>query len=858
MDRHLSADSKATEKAPDQPRHSPDAEKTPEQSHGLVGWLEDNVAKPFVSGTGVLKVASNFTENPISWEPPKSTNKLEWAVQNLSSAGGALLMYVPIGRATSGILGMAGRGLESGLIAGGAAEGLGASAKLFASASAGQILGAGLYDALKKPGEGETRMGNAVGSMAGFSAFELGNRALLPFAGNAIAASGARQYLSTTMGETFTRAAGATATGAGRYLVGGIGGLGSFETTTRANALLTGQENNATSEQRWDAIYSGGFVNFGLPVAQRLATSAVDKTINSASWGRGVPVGRQLGYSHAENPESGFNHPELTKLATQNPLARVKTASDGVTRADVKANTVYVSDSADAGKLAHELTHLKLARQIEPEYLQIGAMVKDARAANSSLDAAEQKFYQLRSYAENEARMSEARVSGNPNAPHGATADGDRAFDTSRSISQQRAGNGSRYEDIWRDEWSKFKENTNFRPRIEFDAASSDQPADGPGSPVWGSPDDLGATIRKDGAGKPLGTNFATYAPDATALDLLLFDSAESKTPTQRLPMFKTGDVWHRFVPDVSEGQKYLLQADGPYDPVNGKRVNRNLVLIDPYSKAVTGDTQGPLGYDNSDPNDPNRHLKMGTESNIDKMPKSVVIDPDKFDWTGDKQPPRSLDDTIILEINVPGFTLKDGSLPEHIRGTYAGLAAKAGWLQDFGITDVQVMPMMEFDADDWGKINPLTGEKLYNSWGYNTVAFQAPEHSYAASGNNGEQATEFQQASKTLRQHDVGIIPDIVLNHTREGDEHGPTIEFKGLSNEQAYMLKPDNRALYENHTGTGNTVNSNHPAMRRFIMDTLHYWANNMRVTGFRFDLASAFKFDTDGQHKWKTPII
>src|SRR6185437_12191365 len=164
MDGNLSADTKPTAKTSEQPGHTADADKTTEQPRGLVAWLEDNVAKPFVSGTGVLKVAGNFTESPVSWDAPKSTNKVEWATQNLASAAGALLMYIPIGKAATGALSVAGRGLERGLIAGGVSEGLGIGAKAFSggfAASLGQIGGAGLYDAIKKPGEGETRTGNA-------------------------------------------------------------------------------------------------------------------------------------------------------------------------------------------------------------------------------------------------------------------------------------------------------------------------------------------------------------------------------------------------------------------------------------------------------------------------------------------------------------------------------------------------------------------------------------------------------------------------------------------------------------------------------------------------------------------------
>jgi isoamylase len=683
----------------------PEAERSnAEQSAhaGAWGWLEDNVARPFVSGTGLLGIYNNFSDQPANFAAPKANNTAEWAVQTLSNVAGALVLYVPAGKLAGGLMKTLGRGADASLIGMGVGEGLNpAAARLLASDSAAQVIGAGAYDFAQKPEDGETRLGRATGTMAGFTVFEGGNR-LLHGLGQAPLFTGARAAQATSMGDTTAYLASASTVGLARYGVGVLGGGIGYETTNLGNSLLTGNPNQASLDGLRESAISGGFINVALPVVQRGMHKAIDSTINSATWGRGIPVGRQLGYMNVDNPY-------LSALASEVPLARMKAATDGITRADVQSSTVY------------------------------------------------------------------------------------------------------------------------FAP---------------------GDFDKLGANIVKGGPNK--GVNFAVHGPDATKLDLLIYDSPDALEPSRRLPMFRTGDTWHRFVPEAGAGTYYLLQADGLWDPAAGRRVNPNVALLDPYSRAITSDTTR-----SSDP-PAGKQPHSGSDSTLDKLPKSIVIDPESFDWQGDKRPGVSLDDTIILETNLRGFTARDPAIEQQLRGTYKGLAEKAQFLKGLGITTVQLMPIMEFDADDTGMINPRTGQRILNSWGYNTVGFMAPDGDRAADGKNGSQVNEFKQMVKTLHENGIEVVLDIVLNHTREGGEHGPTLHFRGLSNEDSYMLEPNEKSKYVNHSGVGNTVNTNHPSMQKFIIDTLRYWADEMHVDGFRFDLASIFKYDIDGRHKFKTPVL
>ncbi|MBI2809587.1 MAG: hypothetical protein HYX67_01970, partial [Candidatus Melainabacteria bacterium] len=535
--------------------------------------------------------------------------------------------------------------------------------------------------------------------------------------------------------------------------------------------------------------------------------------------------------------------------------------------ADTRGNVVVLDATQDIGKLAHELTHLRLANQYEGGYRAIAGNLK------SDPVKAEQQFLQVRAEMESQARQAEVRVQTRQTgvAP-------DVVTDVTK-LGQEVAANGKTYNDIWKGEFARFQADPTFRPTREYSGANDaggvdaktgkpiEQPstnADKVGEVVpidkatFGSPEHLGATITEKGV------NFAVDSHGAKAMDLLLFDSANAKDPSSVLPMYKTGDVWHREVPNLKAGDFYLFKAHGDYTPAqDGTRFNSEKALLDPYGKAVTGDVKPTgigeeLGYDNTAPDDPSRQLRPSTVDNTAIMPKNVVIDGKDFDWKGDKPLETPMTDTIIYEMNLRGFTASDTSLAPQLRGTYAGMIEKIPYLKDLGITAVELMPIMKFHAEDSTRTNPETGEKLQNAWGYNTMSFQAPEGRFAAEGTHGQQVNEFKSLVKALHENNIEVIMDVVFNHTAEGNPYGPTFSFKGLDNNQYYLLVPDRPELYFDATGCGNTVNANNPKVQKFILDTLKYWHEDYHIDGFRFDLATAFNFDANGKFQEKTPIM
>src|SRR3954470_22387188 len=374
-----------------------------------------------------------------------------------------------------------------------------------------------------------------------------------------------------------------------------------------------------------------------------------------------------------------------------------------------------------------------------------------------------------------------------------------------------------------------------------------------------GDPDPLGPTVRPDGI------NFAIHSAGSTRMELLLFDNIADQRPSQIIPLSpetnRTGSVWHIFVEGLPNRALYNLRADGPYNPAaNGTRFNVTKTLLDPYAPAITGDfywqSGDPLGYDNSDPTDEDRHLTPSTVDNVMGAPRCVAYRSD-FDWEGDAHPDIPIEQSIIYEVNVRGFT-RHHSSESDLAGTYRGFIEKIPYLKDLGITAVELLPVMEFDQFDGPFRDPFTGERLANAWGYNTVAFFAPESHYSYFGKCGEQVDEFKMLVRELHKHNIELILDVVFNHSREGNHYGPTISFKGLDNDLWYMLSRDKPEYYNDFTGCGNTLNCNHPVVRRFILDCLRYWVTEMHVDGFRFDLAAVFAIDVDQQEKGKTPII
>ncbi len=374
-----------------------------------------------------------------------------------------------------------------------------------------------------------------------------------------------------------------------------------------------------------------------------------------------------------------------------------------------------------------------------------------------------------------------------------------------------------------------------------------------------GEVEPLGATITLEGI------NFALHSSGATRVELLLFDNVTDRLPSQVIPLDpeknRTGDVWHVFIGGLNNRSLYNYRVDGPYDPTGtGQRFNALKTLLDPYARAVTGDYSwnggDPLGYDMTEPDDTERHLRPSQVPNVAGASRCVAYKSD-FDWGDDRHPDIPIEQSIIYEVNVRGFTRHHSSESE-FGGTYRGFIEKIGYLKELGVTAVELLPVFEFDQFDGPFRDPLTGERLANAWGYNTVAFFAPESHYSYYGKLGSQIDEFKMMVRELHANNIEVILDVVFNHTREGNHFGPTMSFRGLDNNIYYLLVPDAPQFYNDFTGCGNTMNCNHPVVRKFILDCLRYWVEEMHVDGFRFDLAAVFAVDVDGQEKGKTEII
>ncbi len=369
-----------------------------------------------------------------------------------------------------------------------------------------------------------------------------------------------------------------------------------------------------------------------------------------------------------------------------------------------------------------------------------------------------------------------------------------------------------------------------------------------PGLPVpyGATPDDHGA-------------QFAIFSRHARAVTLVLYDTPDPDNPGEEVPLDplhnKTGDIWHIWVEGVGEGQLYAYRIDGPYRPDLGFRYNRNKLILDPYARAVTGNFRWNLadarGYDPSSPDE------AGSFSNVDSAPgapRCVVVK----DFTNSSPSPLNIPfgDTIIYELHLKGFTCHPTANAAH-GGTFQGLTEKIPYLKDLGVTAVELMPIMEFDEDENLNTNPVTGEKLKNYWGYSTISFFAPRGRYAHGGTTGEQGREFRKMVDALHRAGIEVVLDVVINHTAEGDHRGPTLCFRGIDNPIYYILE-DDRRFYKNLTGCGNTFNCNHPIVRNFILDCLKYWVMEMKVDGFRFDLASILGRDQAGNILSNPPLL
>ena len=340
-----------------------------------------------------------------------------------------------------------------------------------------------------------------------------------------------------------------------------------------------------------------------------------------------------------------------------------------------------------------------------------------------------------------------------------------------------------------------------------------------------GQPFPLGATW--DG----LGVNFALFSAHATKVELCLFSASGEETDRIELPEF-TDEVWHGYVPNAKPGTLYGYRVHGPYAPDEGHRFNPNKLLIDPYAKQLVGELtwcDEIFGYTIGSPD---ADHSFDTRDSAPFVPKSRVID-SAFTWGCDRRPSMPWDQTIIYELHVKGFTKNNTKIPHVLRGTFAGLAHErvTEYLQTLGVTAVELLPVHAFVDDSY-----LTDKGLRNYWGYNSIAFFAPAQRYLQSST----IKEFKEAVNQFHAAGIEVIMDVVYNHTAEGNELGPTLSFKGIDNSSYYRLA-DNKRYYINDTGTGNTVNLTHPRVLQMVADSLRYWATEMRIDGFRFDLAT-----------------
>jgi glycogen operon protein len=357
------------------------------------------------------------------------------------------------------------------------------------------------------------------------------------------------------------------------------------------------------------------------------------------------------------------------------------------------------------------------------------------------------------------------------------------------------------------------------------------------------------------------GANFALFSRNATRVRLELYDEVSDGAPSRVIDLdpaqHRTGDVWHVWVRGVRHGQLYAYRVDGPYRPHAGHRFNVHKLLLDPFAMAIAGlpkwDFLPARGYDPAaDPPD----LSVSTQDDAADMPKCVYLQ-EHFDWEGDRPPRHSASDAVIYETHVRGCTIHPSSDVAH-PGTYRGLMERIPYLLDLGITTVELMPVLEFNENELSRDNPLTGKRLRNYWGYDPVGFFAPKGSYSSRGMHGEQVREFKEMVKAFHRAGIEVIIDVVLNHTAEGNELGPTISLRGIENSILYMLQESDRRFYKDYTGVGNTLNANHPVVRDFIMDVLRCWVMEMHVDGFRFDLASVLGRDEHGNLLSNPPLL
>ena len=347
----------------------------------------------------------------------------------------------------------------------------------------------------------------------------------------------------------------------------------------------------------------------------------------------------------------------------------------------------------------------------------------------------------------------------------------------------------------------------------------------------------IGATVLEGGV------NFCVFSRNASEIELLLFDREDDPRSASVIPfnpdINRTYHYWHLFVPGLGRGQIYGYRVSGPFQPADGMRFDSTKVLLDPYGRGIAV----PTNY--------SREAAHRKGDNCATAMKSVVIDSSAYDWEGDAPLRHPSSKTIIYEMHVRGFTRHPSSeLEPNLRGTYAGLIQKIPYLKQLGITAVELMPVFQFDPQD-------SPPGKTNYWGYAPVSFFAPHTAYSSRRDPLGAVDEFRDMVKALHRAGIEVILDVVFNHTAEGDQDGPMLNLRGFDNSIYYLLESD-RSRYANFSGTGNTLNANHPIVRRLIMDSLRYWVVEMHVDGFRFDLASILSRDSSGQVLPSPPVL
>jgi len=352
----------------------------------------------------------------------------------------------------------------------------------------------------------------------------------------------------------------------------------------------------------------------------------------------------------------------------------------------------------------------------------------------------------------------------------------------------------------------------------------------------------LGATPDADGA------NFSLFSEHATSVELLLFRKHDDPLPFQIFRLDpddnRTFHFWHAYLRGLVPGVHYAYRVDGPRDLAGGHRFDPEKLLIDPYARGVNLDLW-------------HRAAACAPGDNLATSMRCVVVDDSDYDWEGDRPLNRPMSETIIYEMHVRGFTRSPSSGCRH-PGTFEGMVEKIPYLQALGVTAVELMPIFQFDETELLRYNPLDGQPLRNYWGYDPVAFFAPEGSYCVSSSEGTHLREFRDMVKALHRAGIEVILDVVFNHTNERGQDGPTFCFRGLDNSNYYYLDPDDRRRYLDYSGCGNTLKCNHPIMDKLILDCLEFWVREMHVDGFRFDEGSILSRGEDGAPMKYPPVL